>query len=194
MLAVLVIMICLSAYFSYTLHLTGSKKNQHNIIPPTTASVPVKQPEAKPLVVPETHVSTPAEIRLSPNATIVTQKYFTKCSHTTQTTSTIPQDMVNLTQEEITLAYKDWQIKSFEPTKVVLIRKFNAKCPTHYILKDKDGFIAIYYQMPVNGIDLKEVTTINISRLSKTDQEKIKEEIYIESDKELARILEDLNS
>lgn len=203
MLVILIVLIAMLSYFALDLYLRENSKLHsknsetqyyNNIIPNQGPILNQNQQNSlnnvQDLQDAQTHVTK----RLSPGAKIIMEKYFSICNHTIRQTINIPPDMVNLTEEQLKTAYKNWVIKKFSPKEVILYQTIDAKCPNHFILKEKDGFVAIYYQTPINGINLKEVTSINVQNLRAKDRDRLKNGIKIDSQKELAQVLEDLGS
>lgn len=195
MLMILLVLVVMSCYFSFDLYTKQHTK-------PTPAPVPelesTTQPEnqitapAQPIA--EAEGNRPENKTVSPNAKIIMQKQYTKCGHIVEKQMDVSNDMVNLTEEQLKLAYKDWEIKKFSPEEIVILQKVDTKCPDHFILKNKDGYVAVYYQTPINNVSLKEVTSIQITNLRTNDKDRLEKGIYVESQKELAQMLEDLGS
>lgn len=127
--------------------------------------------------------------------TNLTKKYFyTGCHHTVVQDTKAPNDMLNLSEEQFRIAYKDWNIEKFSPSQIIISKSVNGKCPYHYVVKIKDGEVAVFYQVPIAGVSLKELTNIDVSSLPKADQTRLKQGIIVNSNEELAELLEDLGS
>lgn len=134
------------------------------------------------------------EERISPNCNLVVETYYNKCGHTLIQNKPVPNDLVNFTEAQLKLAYKDYDIISFSPNQIKLETRLDEKCPQHYILKDKEGRVTVFYQNPINNISIKKETNILVERLPQNDIERLKKGIEINSDEELAYFLEDLGS
>ena len=74
--------------------------------------------------------------RTSPNCALITKIYYKGCKHTTNEYSNIPEELVNLNQEEIEEKYKDFSVQSFNPNEVVLYQEKEGECGEHYLVKD----------------------------------------------------------
>lgn len=131
---------------------------------------------------------------ISPSAMLIQKIYYSKCGQTIEESMKVPEDIAKLSQEQFREAYKDWNIEKINPTEIIISKTVDAKCSEHYIVKVKNEKVAVYYQEPVNGVGLKELTNIPISSLSKADQENLKLGIKIESNEKLAELLEDFGS
>ena len=71
-----------------------------------------------------TTVVSSAEEKVSANAELILKKYYTKCDHTINEYVELPQELVNLTKEQVQEKYKDWQVIGFEKGKVTLYKEF----------------------------------------------------------------------
>lgn len=134
------------------------------------------------------------EVKLSPYAKMIIEKKFTRCGHTSIETIDIPSDLINMTEEEVQAKYENWEIKSFSTKSVSLYREIVANCNDHFVLKDKDGFLAIYEDVTENDMNLKEITDIDISTLPSGDIANLKNGILVYGKDELSGLLEDFGS
>ena len=81
--------------------------------------------------------------------------------------------------------------KNLLGTEIVLYKELDKFCNEHYILKEKDGNIAIF-ELDVNGNEkFLEDTEISIQYLTKKDLERVQEGIKIYTKKELNKTMED---
>ncbi len=138
--------------------------------------------------------TTVEETKLSPYAKMIIEKKFTKCGHSKVEVVDLPDDLINMTENDIKEKYKNWEIRSFSSKEVSLFREVVANCDDHFVLKDKDGFLAIYNNITENNLNLKEVTDIDISSLPSGDIESLKDGIEVYGEEELSSLLEDFNS
>jgi len=200
MLSILVVLLAMAAYFSYDLYTRETQSNKQNLrfqaSPISDVSPQKVSPQETPPRTSNTEVqgSRPESSIIRPNAILITEKKYTKCGHVITSRIDIPQDMVNLTESQLKLVYKSWEIKKFSPQEIILSKEIASKCYNHFIIKEKDGFVAVYYQQPIDGISLKEVTPLLVKNLPQKEKERLKEGIKIESQQELAQTLEDLGS
>lgn len=134
------------------------------------------------------------KVKLSPYAKMIIEKKFTRCGHTSIETIDIPSDLINMTEEEVQAKYENWEIKSFSTKSVSLYREIVANCNDHFVLKDKDGFLAIYEDVTENDMNLKEITDIDISTLPSGDIANLKNGILVYGKDELSGLLEDFGS
>ena len=100
-------------------------------------------------------------------------------------------ELVNKEEKDIQQYYKDWEIKKYSPTEVVLYREKDEYCDKHYVLRENNGVIAIYKIDDNNKETLRENTQIQTKYLPEIDLIKLKSGIYAIGEEELNSILED---
>lgn len=132
--------------------------------------------------------------KISPYAKLVVEKYFKKCKHTTVDVIEVPKELVNLTEEELKQKYDKWEIKSFDPKEVSIYREIDANCSAHYVIKEDDGYLAIYNEVTNDVMELKEKTAIEVASLREEDRKAIANGIKIYGKAELSSFIEDFNS
>lgn len=131
------------------------------------------------------------EEKVSPNATLVIKKYYKECGHTTKDYAEIPEEMVNMKENEINKEIPDWEIKGFSPSEVVIYKEVDGICDEHFVLREKEGNIAIYKINSNNEEILSEVTEISTEYLTENDLAKLDQGIKAIGKEELNSILED---
>ena len=131
------------------------------------------------------------QIKTSPNCLFVFQTYYKNCKHTITEKIDIPKECVNQTEEELQEKYKDFKIKEFTSTEVTFYKEKEGICDEHYIIKDNNGYVAIYRVDSFGKESLKETTEIVTSYLPETDRAKLKEGIQAIGKEELNARIED---
>lgn len=131
------------------------------------------------------------EEKVSPNATLVIKKYYKECGHTTKDYAEIPEEMVNMNEKEIEIEFSDWEIKGFSPSEIVIFKEIEGICDEHFVLREKDGNVAIYRIDVNNNEILSEMTEISTEYLTENDLAKLEEGIRAIGREELNSILED---
>lgn len=102
-----------------------------------------------------------------------------------------PEYMSGYTKEELEKAYSSWQMDSFSENRVVFIKNFETESTQHYVLKDYNGYVGVFYKK--TGM-LKELTSTPVASLSAADAEKYKKGFYVDGDENLVKCLEDLET
>lgn len=131
------------------------------------------------------------QIKTSPNCLFVFQTYYKDCKHTIAKKIDIPKECINQTEEELQEKYKDFKIKEFTSTEVTFYEEKEGICEEHYIIRDNNGYVAIYRVDSFGKETLKETTEIVTSYLPQTDREKLKEGIQAIGKEELNARIED---
>ena len=130
-------------------------------------------------------------IKISHNSIVVKNTLYKICNHEIRQTEVIPVELVNKEEKDIQQYYKDWEIKKYSPTEVVLYREKDEYCDKHYVLRENNGVIAIYKIDDNNTETLRENTQIQTKYLPEIDLIKLKSGIYAIGEEELNSILED---
>ena len=130
-------------------------------------------------------------IKISHYSIVVKNTLYKICNHEIRQTEAIPVELVNKEEKDIQQYYKDWEIKKYSPTEVVLYREKDEYCDKHYVLRENNGVIAIYKIDDNNKETLRENTQIQTKYLPEIDLIKLKSGIYAIGEEELNSILED---
>ena len=132
-----------------------------------------------------------SEDKVSPNATLIIKKYYRGCGHTTKDYATIPEEIVNKTQNEVKEIYKNWTLYGFSTEEIVLYKELDGICKEHYMLRALDGVIAIYIMDEQGKESLQEKTGIYIEYLPESDVKKLEQGIQAIGKEALNSVLED---
>lgn len=130
--------------------------------------------------------------KVSANSQLIIKKYFKQCDHTINEYVEMPQELVNLTKEEVQNKYNDWKVIGFEPNKVTLYKELDDMCGEHFKLKVEEGKIVIYQINKEGNQSIYEKTNISSEYLTQTDLISIENgglDVY--GKEELNKIIED---
>lgn len=131
------------------------------------------------------------EEKLSSNAILILKKYYQKCEHTINEYVELPQELVNMTEEEVQAQYSDWEVIGFEKGKVTLYKEFEDVCGEHFKLKVEDGKVVIYIVNNDGTERVYEKTNISSEYLTETDLINMQDGLEIYGREELNQIIED---
>ena len=134
------------------------------------------------------------EEKISPYAKLVIKKKFSKCNHTTVSIVDVPKELVNLPRKDLEEKYSGCEIEKFSSDEVILYREIAANCEDHFVLKEKDGNIAIYNETDEDKMNLIEILSVNLDLLSEEDKNNLQEGIKIYGKDELNSLIEDYTS
>lgn len=131
------------------------------------------------------------EEKTTPNTLLILKKEYENCGHTIKEYVEIPADLVNLTKEQIQKEYNNWIVEEFSEDEVILSKEIEGSCNQHYVLREKDGKIAIYNITDLGKEELKEITNISIEYLTEDDLLRLNGGIMAYGQEELNSIIED---
>lgn len=102
-----------------------------------------------------------------------------------------PEYMEGYTKEELQNVFEGWQMESFSTKKVVFVKNYDYQSPQHYVIKEYEGYVAVFYRK--NGV-LKELTSTPVASLDEAERKKYEEGVEIDGEKNLVKYLEALES
>lgn len=131
-----------------------------------------------------------SEDKISPNASIIFNKYYKQCGHTIKSRENVTEKMVNLTKKDFEKLYSDWQVIKFDKNEIELYKEFEGECNEHYLVKENNEVIAIY-QIEKNGdLKLLKNTEIAVNCIPEVDRNNLKEGVTLVGREELNGYLE----
>ena len=136
-------------------------------------------------------VTSYSKFKISPNTKIVFETVYNRCNHKDIKEEIVPNELVNLNEEELKNKYKDYEIKQFSVEKVILYKEVNEYCENHFLLKENEGVVAIYKIKNDGSEELMDLTDISVQYLPETDKLKLQSGIKIYGQKNLDKALED---
>lgn len=131
------------------------------------------------------------EEKTTPNTMITFETYYTKCGHNEIEKKKIESEDINKTEKQLKEKYDEYKISKFSIDEVKLYRERNQMCENHYIIKEKDGKIAIYNINDEGNETFKSDTEILTKYLPDEDIELLKKGIKANSEAQLNQILSD---
>lgn len=132
-----------------------------------------------------------SEEKISPNCTIVEKKYFKGCDHLIKSIKEIPEEWINMTEEQIIKQYPDWTLESFSKNQIVVSQEKEGYCGEHYVIREHNGVLGIY-TLDENGNEtLKEDTEISTMYLTEEDLQILNKGIKAIGENQLHQVLED---
>ncbi len=131
------------------------------------------------------------EEKISPKAFVTYKIKYEKCGHETSQYREIPEELVNLTQEELKEKYSEWNIEKFSDTNIVLSKTEKGSCNEHFILKEKNGFATVFKKLDNGEEEEYETTDIATEYLSETDKINMEKGIEVNGLQNLNQLIED---
>lgn len=128
-------------------------------------------------------------------STKMTYKYYYTEDQITQVVEDVPAYfLLNLNRETLEETFPEWSIERFSSEEVILKKTIEGKSRQHYIIKECDGHIAIYYNTQELKNTLKEVTDIPMESLSEDERNNVLKGIPIDGEENLIKFLENYHS
>lgn len=140
----------------------------------------------------ELEIATNSKVeKISPNCKLTFKSYYSKCGHLIENQENIKETYVNMSKQEFQNVFNAWEIENFTSDEIILYKELNQNCDEHFLLSEKDGYIAIYKLDETNNKKLIKTTDIALEYLETKDLEQIKSGIIVYSKKDLNKTLED---
>ena len=149
------------------------------------------QSEKKQEITPVRMEAFSTEERISPYARMMIEKKYTKCGHTTVSIIDVPKELVNLSEEELKEKYSGWTIKDFSPREFTLFRLIDANCEDHFVLKEKDGYLAVYSNLTEEVQNLVKKTEILVEDLREEVKHDLEQGIEVYGEKNVEDRIEE---
>ena len=131
------------------------------------------------------------EVKTTPNTKIVFETKYLECNHLETIQQDISKEDINKNKSSFEEKYNNWKIKDFSEEKVELYKEEQGICNKHYVVKENNGYIAVYTLDSKGNKNLKEVTDIVTTYLPEEDLKLLERGIMAIGDIELARTLSD---
>ena len=183
------LIIIFGVFFYLGLQLDKDKNKDANLTDDTNS---VKSSEINEKIENENTVeAASSEEKTGPNTILTLQKYYIECGHTITTNTSLPEELVNLTEEEIEEEYNDWELLEFSNEEIILLKELDSFCGQHYLLTESDGFIVISTIDEHGIVNFKEKTDLSVDYLPETDRITLKNGLMVYGTDELNKLLED---
>lgn len=135
-----------------------------------------------------------SETKLSTTAEMVIKKNFLRCNHSQVNRMKIPIELVNYTEKEVEEKYEGWTIEKFNSDEMILSNDIDANCMDHYVIKEKDGQVAIYNEITEEKMNFVEYADIDLTLLCEEERCKFEEGIRVFGKNEISSLIEDYTS
>ncbi len=134
------------------------------------------------------------EITVKKEGKIIYQYYYTKDAITKEVEEPVPDFLEGLNREQMQSIYNGWQIVYFSPEKVILRCSVEGKSSEVFVLKEYEGYLAVFTEDINKKMKLKELTQVPISVLPEPERQQLIEGIYVLGEENLVKLLSDFTS
>lgn len=131
------------------------------------------------------------EEKTTPNTMVTFETYYAKCGHNEIEKKKIELEDVNKTEKQIKEKYNEYKVTKFSGEEIKLYKEKNQMCENHYIIKEKEGKIAVYNVNEEGKEIFKNDTEILTKYLPDEDVELLKKGIKANSEAQLNQLLSD---
>ena len=131
-----------------------------------------------------------SEEKISPNCIITLKRYYKECGHTINEYISIPQNLVNKTEDDLRNEYLTWKIEKFSNSQIILSKEFDNNCGQHFILRTNDDKIVVYLLDENNQETLFENTNISTQYLPEEDKVQLQNGVKVNGLENLNEMLE----
>ena len=116
---------------------------------------------------------------------------YNECGHTKVEFVEVPQEFVNLTEEELKQKYPEWNVEKFTDTDIILNKDVKGNCNEHYIVKDVNGIVTVFRVLADGTEEEYQVTDIATEYLTDTDKIEMEKGIKVNGKQNLNQLIED---
>lgn len=129
--------------------------------------------------------------KVSPKANFAIKQYYDECNHFDFKYSKLPQELINMTRQEVEDYYDDYEVEEFDSNNVVLSKEINGYCNEHFLIKLGEKNVEVM-QFDTDGSFIPyQETEISREYLTEEDVQKLEEGIYVYGSGNINSILED---
>lgn len=186
-----ILSVCIIAFVTYII--SSNNKDEENEPEFNTYISEVVEDECTEEYIQEQNATTVSstEEKVASNALLILKKYYSNCDHTINEYVELPQELVNMTKEEVQAYYPDWKVIGFEKGKVTLYKEFEDACGEHFKLKIEAGKVVVYSVNNDGTESVYEKTNISSEYLTDTDLINMQDGLEIYGKEELNQVIED---
>lgn len=125
---------------------------------------------------------------------LVYQYFYTGDKEMQEQKEPAPDFLQGLNREQLQSIYHGWQIILFSPEQVILRCYIEGMSTESYIIGEKEGCLAVFYEDSEKTIHLKEKTELPLSTLPDGTARQIREGLRVTGEENLAKLLADFMS
>jgi len=137
---------------------------------------------------------TEADIKITPSTKMTYEYYYPEDNVTEKYEDQPPYFLIDYTLKDMQRVYPNWEIIYFSDREVVMRKTISGPSNQRYIIKENEGYIAVFYDRENEGLVLKEVTRKPVESLNEEEKASVKEGIRVVGKERLDRALEDYTS
>lgn len=160
----------------------------------TNENITEKKPDIAAIKAETKEASAVKEDTITESTKIVYEYYYDEDGYIERVEDKPPYYLLELDRESLEEKMQDWQVLEFSQKEVVMRKTISAKGAQNYIIGEYEGLVAVYYEEPVNGESVMDITDTPVSSLPEEEQIRIKNGIKIKGQNELIKCMENYES
>ena len=135
---------------------------------------------------------------VSEQTKLILKTYYMQTRDTAVKEEKLPLDLIGSSMDELDdylrNNYAEWDIRECSKNRVELYRTVNGASPGHFIVRERNGYIAVYQLDEYGNEILYKQTDISVEFLGDIDRKKLKEGIIVKGTSGVEQILQDYSS
>ncbi len=129
--------------------------------------------------------------RLENQSVLIFERHYAKCNDVLSDESAMTHFHLGKTRADMELAYPRWRLTDFTPEKVVFRKEIDGYCPMHYIIKEKEGYLAVYRSHKETGeLYIEDELNVRFDWLERDVQEQIRNGLVVDTAEEVEQLVE----
>lgn len=140
-------------------------------------------------------VGSDASATMRSGCQLVQHLTYTPCGHSLVRRQMLPEELAGKTRADLEAAYADWQITAYAATQVEMAQALDMFCPQHVVLMpDESGMLCVFENRYGDALALVRELNVPLSELPDAYQEQLRPGKGFDSQDELDRWLESIDS
>jgi len=136
----------------------------------------------------------PPEV-VSAETLFVFRRHYKLCGHDKEHERYATLEEVGLPEDEVKLLHPEWRITEFSSSRVLLTKEIDVSCPDHYLIKEKDGYVAVFQSIENGeGVLMLCQTRMNVAFLETDTRNQVREGIIVDSLEDVENLIESWDS
>lgn len=131
------------------------------------------------------------EEKVTPNTQFAVKEYYDECGHFNFEYEKLPEELVNLSRQEVEDYYDDYEVEEFSSSNLVIAKEINGICNEHFYIKLGSENVEIMKLNSDGSFSAYQVTDISRKYLPTDDISKLEEGIYVYGSGKIDSVLED---
>lgn len=132
--------------------------------------------------------------KITASTKMVYEYYYEGDGYVDRVEDTPPYFLIDLDRDKLIEKMDDWQVLKFSDSEVVMRKNVSGNGRQNYIISEYEGLIAVFYEEPVNGEKIMEISDTPVNSLPEEERIKIKNGIKVRGQNELIKYMENYES